>query len=111
MKSAGPQVVYIHPGLRRQHSLRKLLSTHFEAEDKDRTFLFERGKLRNIQRQGRLPHRGSSRDDIKAPGLETRRDPVKVKEARGNAGNRFLLLEMGLDLLEGDTKDVSYMAE
>ena len=69
LAAALEELYEVHLRLGGEHSLRYLLRGHFKAEYEDGDVLLASGVLPDVEREGRLSHGGTRRDDVERAGL------------------------------------------
>jgi hypothetical protein len=97
---AGADARQVDARFRAQHAERELLLRHLEREHGHARAAAERRVRGDVQRERRLPHAGTCRDDDEVRRLEPGRQVIEVREARRDARDRLLLLVQLLDDLE-----------
>ena len=100
---AAAQIAQRHAADRRQHAGDHLLGGHFHAEDGDRGALLagaQRGVLRHVDRERRLSHRGTTRDDDEIARPQATGHVVEVGEP-GRQSAQLVRVGVGLvDLID-----------
>src|SRR6266568_4938422 len=85
---AAAQPLCVYQPLRAEQPLHELVLGHFEREERDPGVVLDGGVLHDVQRQRRLPHRGSSGQDDQVGALEARGVPIEIDEPARDAGQR-----------------------
>src|SRR5215210_6297027 len=79
------EALRLHARLAAHHPLGHLALRHLEREEGDRDLVPDREVLGHVQRERRLPHRGTRRDDDQVAGLEAGGELVELLEAGWDA--------------------------
>jgi hypothetical protein len=92
---AGTQTPRVDTGLRREHTVGKLLTRHLEREEPDRRLVTDCSLPRDVECERRLTDGGASREEDEIRFLETREDVVECRESGGDTAHpALMLLEM-----------------
>ena len=102
----GPEVRHIDPAQRGDHAKRQLLRRHFHGKYGDAFAGTDRGIFADIDRQRRLAHRRSARNDDEIAALQAGGHLVEFVKAARNAGDAAVGLVQLIDAIDGLRQDV-----